>query len=91
MNKFLRFFYLLALPIFISSCNSGDEANSIDEELRTALRQASPNGTESYFQLPESNDFANIPQDPQNPITAAKVSLGKLLFHETGLSVSPHK
>jgi len=42
----------------------------------------------SFFRMPESDDYANIPQDPLNPLTAAKVELGKLLFHETGLAVN---
>lgn len=38
------------------------------------------------FTLPASDDFENIPQDPSNPITAEKVALGQLLFHETALA-----
>ena len=37
---------------------------------------------------PASDDYASIPQDPKNPLTAEKVALGKLLFHETRLGVS---
>ena len=39
--------------------------------------------------LPESDDFAAIPQDPRNPLTKEKVELGKLLFHETKLGGNP--
>jgi cytochrome c peroxidase len=39
--------------------------------------------------LPQSDDFKRIPQDPKNPITMAKVELGKLLFHDPGLSINP--
>jgi len=39
----------------------------------------------STFLLPDRHDFEAIPQDPDNPVTAAKVKLGKLLFHETGV------
>jgi cytochrome c peroxidase len=35
--------------------------------------------------LPESDHYDSIPQDPRNPLNAAKVELGKLLFHETRL------
>lgn len=38
------------------------------------------------FTLPASDDFENIPQDPSNPITAEKVALGQMLFHETALA-----
>jgi cytochrome c peroxidase len=41
------------------------------------------------FQQPESDDYGAIPQDPANPLTAAKVELGRLLFHETGLATNP--
>ena len=42
-----------------------------------------------HFILPASTDFAKIPQDPNNPITTEKVELGKHLYHETGLAISP--
>lgn len=37
--------------------------------------------------LPMSDDYNNIPQDVMNPITDAKVQLGKLLFHETAMTL----
>jgi cytochrome c peroxidase len=40
--------------------------------------------------LPGSDDFASIPQDPKNPITADKVALGRMLFHETALATNPN-
>ncbi|MCY7295529.1 cytochrome-c peroxidase [Alteromonas sp. a30] len=43
-------------------------------------------GGAAAFTLPASDDFDNIPQDPSNPLTAEKVALGKLLFHETALA-----
>ncbi|GJM27906.1 MAG: cytochrome-c peroxidase [Cyclobacteriaceae bacterium] len=42
-----------------------------------------------FFILPASDDFASIPQDPLNPITAEKVELGKFLFHETATGGNP--
>jgi cytochrome c peroxidase len=58
-----------------------------DRELMQLMKLASPNGTLEYYLLPSSSDYASIPQDPRNPITPAKVELGKLLFHETCISV----
>jgi len=52
------------------------------------LSYHSDNGKLNYFELPQSNDYAAIPQDPKNPITESKVELGKLLFHETMISVN---
>jgi cytochrome c peroxidase len=40
---------------------------------------------------PMSDDYDSIPQDPQNPLNAAKVELGKLLFHETRLGINPRQ
>ena len=65
------------------------EPSDLDNELLVALRAAAPNGSESHFVLPASDDFASIPQDAQNPLTAEKVALGRLLFHETGLALQP--
>ncbi|MEZ5040888.1 MAG: cytochrome c peroxidase [Saprospiraceae bacterium] len=62
------------------------EPIDIDFELRQTLEAIAPNQSMSYFELPASDDFSNIPQDPKNPITAAKVKLGNMLFHETGLA-----
>ena len=39
--------------------------------------------------LPTDGDLSQIPSDPNNPITLEKVTLGKLLFHETGLALNP--
>ena len=44
-------------------------------------------GGVSSFELPESLDFASVPQDPNNPVDVWRVTLGALLFHETGIGV----
>lgn len=41
------------------------------------------------FILPESSNFAAIPQDPNNPLTKEKIHLGQLLLHETRLGGKP--
>ena len=43
----------------------------------------------SFFMLPEEGDYLAIPQDPLNPLTAAKIELGKLLFHDRELAQNP--
>jgi cytochrome c peroxidase len=55
-------------------------------ELRDILGSTSPTGSYEGYILPESDDFLNIPQDPSNPITSEKVELGKLIYHETGIT-----
>ena len=61
----------------------------LDNELEAALEAAAPDGSLEHFVLPQSDDFARIPQDANNPLTRDKVELGKLLFHETGLALNP--
>ncbi len=45
-------------------------------------------GGRSTFVLPRADDLAALPQDPKNPLTPAKVELGKHLFHDRGLAVN---
>ena len=44
-------------------------------------------GSVEALKLPKSDEFNKIPADANNPITAEKVELGKLLFHETELGI----
>ena len=80
---------LLLCLLLISSCVR--ENDNLDNELENALIEASNGQGLGFFQFPESDDFEAIPQDPKNPITSEKVALGKLLFHETGISVNPKR
>jgi len=59
----------------------------LDAEL-VALLTANSNGVGlDYFRLPGPNELDRIPQDPKNPLTRAKVELGRMLYHETALGV----
>ncbi len=58
------------------------DKDRLAESLRSVLIAQSGGLGLSAFTLPESDDFAAIPQDPQNPITDAKVELGRLFFHD---------
>ena len=60
-----------------------DPAVQAREDLLAVLDATSPSGSYEAYILPDSDDFDNIPQDPSNPITAEKVALGKLIYHET--------
>lgn len=72
----------------IVSCNKDkvyiDEP--LDLQLSAVLSKASQTGNADFFILPNSEDYAAIPQDPENIITKDKVELGKLLFFETGIA-----
>lgn len=63
----------------------------LDQLLNSSLVRAASDNRADHFLLPESDDFANIPQDPRNPLTKDKVELGKMLFFETGIALSPSK
>ncbi|WP_082832475.1 cytochrome-c peroxidase [Aquimarina aggregata] len=75
--------------IDISKTGPPSGAIGLDKQVLDALDSVSNGVGASFFMLPESNDYPNIPQDPLNPITDAKVTLGKLLFHETATGGNP--
>ena len=76
---------VLAFP----SCNPIQSVNpepmSKDHLLLATILDAI--GEQGYHQLrmPNPDDYASIPQDPNNPLTVDKVKLGRMLFHETAL------
>jgi len=62
----------------------------LDQQLEQLINSSAPNNQGlSYFVLSSSNDLEQIPADTQNPLTPQKVELGKLLFHETALTINP--
>lgn len=73
----------------LSSCKHDpiDGSTDVDLTLIENIQSVSPTGDESYFLLPSSSDFENIPQDPKNPLSWEKVELGKMLFFETGIAL----
>ncbi len=88
---------LASLAILGSGCKKDEDSaggvssSELDKELEALLIEAADNQDITFFMLPASNDYTSIPQDPKNPMTAEKVALGKLLFHETGMSSAPMK
>ena len=77
--------------LLLASCQD-DPANpevmqvDTDQKLKALLENLAPNKDLGYFRFPESDDFNRIPQDPNNRLTAEKVALGRLLYHETGIA-----
>jgi cytochrome c peroxidase len=65
--------------------------DSLDEELEAKLIAAADGQGLAFFRLPNENDLAQIPQDPNNPLTPEKIELGKLLFHEPAIGRNPRK
>ena len=82
---------VLFLAGFLTGCDlfgGGDNNDDLDEQLEEALLDAAGDAGISYFNMPASDDFASIPQDPNNQVTESKVELGRLLYHETALLVN---
>jgi len=73
--------------VLVSSCLKDHTGITLDAQLKELITLSSKTGSLDYFIMPESGDYDALPnQDPNNPITAEKVHLGQLLFHETGLA-----
>jgi len=66
---------VVALALFSVSCG---------HDMREPIRADRKNPTKYVWQLPEGFPLPRVPAD--NPITAEKVELGRLLFHDTRLS-----
>ena len=69
---------MLTSPMVIAS----DQA-TLSNELVSRINQHSKGRGLSAFTLPDKDDLAGIPQDPANPITREKVTLGRFLYHDT--------
>lgn len=84
--------YLTVLLVGIAGCEDGG-VTIVEEDLDGTLREALLTGAGgeglTHFTMPVAGDLAGIPQDPRNPLTEAKVELGKVLFHETALARNP--
>lgn len=82
-----------SIALLVSCGMQSEEQIKLGNDLTVLLNNAPrPEGSKAglaYFIMPVDNDWKNIPQDPKNPITKAKVELGKLLFHEPALSAGP--
>ncbi|MCB0601828.1 MAG: cytochrome-c peroxidase [Saprospiraceae bacterium] len=87
MRPRLLFFIIVTILSF-TQCkkDSISTSNELDDALTSLIRNASPNGSLSYFVLPSNTDYATIPQDPRNGLSESKVLLGEFLFHETHLA-----
>ena len=82
---------ILFLMVLVSCAPQVEESMTqgpptIDQRVESILAS---NGGKDLFILPESDDFENIPQDPNNPLNKSKVELGKNLYHETAIAISP--
>lgn len=82
-------FAVSILAVVLFSCGREEQVtDSLNEKLEDRLAEINPLGNRAFI-LPGRNNLAAIPQDPRNPLTEAKVALGKMLFHETALGIKP--
>ncbi len=91
MKRNVSIFLTLAIMVIVSSCQKDEDHHTgdLDASLRKLLLSQAEGRGLRYFMLPESHDFAAIPQDPKNLLSEAKVTLGKHLFHESALGIRP--
>ncbi len=78
---------LICLLLFGCTKDTVSDKVQLDRELKRLISTTSPSGNYSYYILPDGNDLSEIPQDSRNPLTKAKIELGKMLFFETGLAM----
>jgi cytochrome c peroxidase len=89
MKKTFTIFLLLAITGYFLSCVHEPSTN-LDNSLEDILSQRSATGSYEAYVMPASDDYAALPnQDAKNPVTEAKVELGRMLFFETGLALEP--
>lgn len=70
--------------LLLSACatENPDDFFSRDD-IALQFRLIEIGGSVDYFKLPDAEDYSAIPQDPRNVLSADKIALGKMLFHET--------
>ena len=60
----------------------------LEESLKASLNAQSGGLGLNAFILPDSDDFDAIPQDPQNPLSKEKVTLGQMFFHDSRFALN---
>lgn len=84
-------YWTIPVIFLFSSCVTEHTADPLDVELERKLLRLSPSKSLEDFQVPQRDDYENIPAGIGNPITKEKVELGKMLFFETALARNPEK
>ncbi len=91
---FLQFLTFLLVTYIFSTCarEEAKDPTSADDQLIKTIKAAAPNGDIRDFILVSGENLSEIPnQDPKNILNPTKVKLGRMLFHEPGISVLPNK
>jgi cytochrome c peroxidase len=93
MMRGSKFFLSSLILMFINGCGGGGSDVQVVQDVSVdtppdttnlvlKIESASPTKSQDFYLLPDSDDFDNIPQDPMNPVTADKVAVGKLIYHD---------
>jgi cytochrome c peroxidase len=75
-NPMKKIYLVFSTMVLIAFACTKNGMSALDKELDKVI------GDKSRYILPNSNDLAQIPQSAANPLTAAKIKLGKLLFFD---------
>lgn len=80
----LRYTVFTIVFIGLTSCNTDiDNYENVTSSIELDNRITGLYGSKRGLIQPSETDFNAIPSDLNNPITAEKVELGKMLYHET--------
>ena len=88
MRSLARLYSLMVLIVVVSSCSKEEDRMTpigLEDQLIVQIQSHYSNLKELTF--PQATLLDQIPQDPNNPLNASKVQLGKFLFHETKLGI----
>lgn len=89
MKKSYLLFAAITTSLYLLSCEH-DAVFGLDKQLAETLDKTALGDSHEWYILPSGEHLSEIPnQDPNNPITDAKVALGKMLFFETGIGLQP--
>ena len=92
MNKRTALAFIAFLSVMACTKDQMPQIEELDQELKSLISSVAENGQTDYFILPEADDYSAIPQDEvNNPLSAAKVELGKFLFFDTGFAMNAAK
>ncbi|NNC48941.1 MAG: cytochrome-c peroxidase [Flaviramulus sp.] len=87
--RLLKGFSLCIISLTFSCATDNDDYVNISAQSNLESRITELYGSKESLILPASNNYSLIPNDINNPLTAAKVELGKMLFHETAIGLNP--
>lgn len=87
--RLLKGIFLCIISLTYSCATDNDDYVNISTQSNLENRITELYGSKEALILPASNNYSLIPNDINNPLTTAKVELGKMLFHETAIGLNP--